>query len=378
VIVVVVGGKLQGLETLYLARKAGFTTILIDKRAEAVARNCCDIFVQHEFGPQAQAPELPGPLPDCIIPALEDPVALAAAKAWAEHLNVPFTFDLQAFSCSSSKLTSNHLFHTLNLPVPEAWPGCSFPVVAKPDSASGSHGVQIFHNDQVQRLQELARQGTHVIQKYLSGPSYSIEVIGQPGNYQALQVTDLGMDEDYDCCQVTAPSNLPAGAAYELAVMAKRIAAKLNLTGIMDLEVILHQEKLYILEIDARIPSQTPMAVYWSTGINMIALLVQLFCDGQLEPEAPAQPVQHVVVEHVKVNSGGLSVLGEHIMTGQGPLELQKGFHGADEAITSDLHRAEWVATLIFTACSAARVDAKRAACHDQLIRQYCCGNMLL
>ncbi len=372
--VVVIGGKLQGLETLYLARKAGFVTILIDKRAETVALNFCNVFLQHEFGSDVPGPKLPGPLPDCIIPALEDHKALAAAQEWAASLDVPFAFDLEAFTCSSSKLVSNELFHKLGLPIPGTWPTCSFPVIAKPDSASGSRGVRIFQQDDEHLLHELANQKNLVIQQYITGPSYSIEIIGQPGMYHALQVTDLGMDEDYDCCQVTAPSALPPEKVDKLGAMAVQVATELTLKGIMDLEVILHDDKLYILEIDARIPSQTPMAVYWSTGINMIAMLVALFCGEKDRSKHHLEP-RHVLLEHIKVSSDGIQVLGEHIMTEHGPLELKKGFHGADEAILSKTNGQEWVATLICTAGSASQVAKKRTACHDQIIHHYCSTN---
>jgi hypothetical protein len=47
-----------------------------------------------------------------------------------------------------------------------------------------------------------------IVQQFLDGDSFSIEVLGQPGSYQALQVTDLGMAKDYDCKKVTAPTRL--------------------------------------------------------------------------------------------------------------------------------------------------------------------------
>ena len=62
-----------------------------------------------------------------------------------------------------------------------------------------------------------------------------------------------------------------------------RIAAKLTMTGIMDVEVINDQGILKVLEIDARLPSQTPTAVYKSTGTNMLELLYDLFAKGHVE-----------------------------------------------------------------------------------------------
>ena len=47
------------------------------------------------------------------------------------------------------------------------------------------------------------------------------------------------------------------------------LAEVLRLHGLMDLEVIQTPEGMRVLEIDARFPSQTPTAVWLSTGVNL-------------------------------------------------------------------------------------------------------------
>ena len=105
----------------------------------------------------------------------------------------------------------------------------------------------------------------------------ALEIVGRPGSYRALQVTDLYVDDDYDCKRVVAPSNLPPGLVAEFEKSSLAIAEALELNGVMDVEAILSRGELKILEIDARLPSQTPTAVYWSTGSNMVQLLGDLF-----------------------------------------------------------------------------------------------------
>ena len=117
-----------------------------------------------------------------------------------------------------------------------------------------------------------------------------------------------------------------------------------------------------LIEIDARLPSQTPMAVYWSTGLNMVALLAALFLGKQLskrfDNETPA------LIEHIEVTGSKIKFLGEHIMGQHGPLHLEKDFFGADEAVTSfGADIGSWVATLVFTGQTQCEVDEKRAAC---------------
>jgi len=40
--VAIIGGRLQGLEAVYLAKKAGWQTLLVDKEAAVPAAGLCD------------------------------------------------------------------------------------------------------------------------------------------------------------------------------------------------------------------------------------------------------------------------------------------------------------------------------------------------
>ncbi|HEX3033256.1 MAG TPA: 3-methylornithine--L-lysine ligase PylC [Bacillota bacterium] len=363
--VAIVGGKLQGVEAVYLAHKAGWEVTLLDRRKEVPAAGLCNKFCLVDVTSEAEL-ELALRDQDLVIPAMENVQALESLGRVTAKLNIPFVFDPQAYSVSASKLTSNELFLRLGVPTPVPWPDCGFPVIAKPSGSSGSEGVRRLATRE-EYLQELAGLGPEqelVIEEYLPGPSFSIEVIGYRGQYQVLQITELEMDRVYDCKRVLAPVELESGPQEELEEIALTLAKALNLQGIMDVETILHQGRMKVLEIDARLPSQTPTAVYLSTGINMLVLLGQSFCAGQLQ-EAGSPPTtapRGVVYEHIKVSPGLVEVCGEHIMAGVGPLTLHTNFFGAEEAITNYKSGADaWVATLIIT--GATREDAWKKRC---------------
>jgi len=367
-LIAVIGGKLQGLEAVYLAQKAGMKTIVIDRNPDVPAVGLCDRFLEFEFSLAHPVP--PGfPFVDLILPAVEDIEVLTIVKNWAAMKNIPLAFDLDAYQISNSKLKSDALFKKMNLPAPRPWPGCQFPVVVKPDQASGSRGVELFYDSKAffARFPGRQRLKNMVIQQYLEGPSFSIEVIGHPGKYQTLYVTDLAMDKIYDCKRVTAPTQLAPDQINLLEKMAIAIAREIHLTGIMDVEVILNEKEFKLLEIDARLPSQTPMAVYWSTGINMVDMLGNLFLhENHVDFEQKYE--RFVVVEHILVSGTDLEVCGEHIMTLEGPLTVQPDFFGADEAITSFVPgKKQWVATLIFFGNTNEDVIVKRKNCHEQI-----------
>jgi len=73
-------------------------------------------------------------------------------------------------------------------------------VLAKPDQSSGSRGVRVFRDSAA--LTKAFPSGppprAWVLEEFVDGSQHSLEVIGRPGNYRALQVTDLYVDEEFD------------------------------------------------------------------------------------------------------------------------------------------------------------------------------------
>ena len=348
-LVAVVGGNLQGVEATYLAKKAGWEVILIDRRSVVPASGLCDRFIRLDVTGEEDLSTTLGDV-DLIIPALENQSALSALDQWTREKGIAFAFDPEAYLISSSKAKSNRLFGHIGVPIPLPWPECGYPVVAKPSVGSGSREVMIFHDAGSIQPHIIDSPEDWVLQEYVQGASYSLEAIGRPGRYTPLQVTDLAMDSGFDCKRVIAPTDLPETLVSEFERISVSIAEELKLKGLMDIEVILHNNTLKVLEIDARLPSQTPTVVYWSTGLNMLELLAALFLPGTEKSPPDSAPPKGAVYEHIRVSSNSLEVAGEHIMSGADALCLRHDFFGADEAITNYAPgRAEWVATLIFT-----------------------------
>jgi pyrrolysine biosynthesis protein PylC len=364
----IIGGKLQGVEASYLALKAGWEVILFDKHPAPPAKGLChtfhhvDVTREKEFIQHGEGIEL-------IIPALENQETLTSLSRSVNKLDIPLAYDPSSYAVSSSKIKSDRLFSDLGLPLPLPWPRAGFPLVAKPSGASGSAGVRRINTD----AEFLAFRSSGidlqdwVIQEFLEGPSFSLEVLGSSKGYQTFQVTDLEMDNRYDCKRVLAPTVLPESQIKAFEDTALAIARRLDLRGIMDVEVILHNGRLKILEIDARIPSQTPTVVYLSTGINLLEGMRDAFAGNPQRLGRTATDFRGVIYEHIHVSPGRLEVSGEHVMSEAGPLQFLQGFFGADEALSNyQPGRPDWVATVINVDETRDRARAKR----DQVIEQ--------
>ena len=368
----IVGGKLQGVEAAYLARKAGWEVRVVDRKRRVPASDLGDSFAQADVTVENNLAAVFSDV-DFIIPALEDDSALRSLTRWSRKTDVPLAFDPQAYAVSSFKLKSADFFKQIGLPVPAAWPQCGFPVVAKPGRGSGSKGVRIYQDfDSLQnRFSPAFPPPDWVLEEFLDGSQHSLEVVGRPGNYRVLQVTDLYVDQNFDCKRVIAPSNLPLRLIADFENLTLTIAEALNLHGIMDVEVIFYRGELKVLEIDARLPSQTPTAVYWSTNLNMIGLLGDLYAMPKDDFPPAGDILRGTVYEHIQVSGDMLKICGERIMTEGGPLNLQGDFFGADEALTNFVPgKDQWVATLIFSGTNRHQAWEKRNRCIAEIVRR--------
>ena len=397
----VLGGRLQGTEAVYLAQKAGYETILMDRSPAPPAAGLADRHVAADIMADESSSRSLARTCDAILPACEDEVALEWLTERASEWGVPLLFDMAAWRVTRSKRASRRLFEHLGVSRPEPWPACGFPVVVKPDGASGSYGVSMAADEIALTAASAALVAAGhevVVEEYVSGPSLSLEVLGWHGRGLPLQVTGLELDSVYDCKRVVAPvgeaaAGAPAAAGLgrsassagsacpwdweqavghgvlaRFAAMSVRLAEGLGLNGIMDVEVMVRDGlEPQVLEIDARLPSQTPTAVYWSSGLNVVELLVETARRG--EPPTVCRSVRRACVyQHVVARDGRLEVAGEHALAKARPLRRLPGLFGADEVLTDrEPGAGTWVATLITTADDVAAARARGARAIQRL-----------
>ncbi|WP_309493521.1 3-methylornithine--L-lysine ligase PylC [Candidatus Hecatella orcuttiae] len=333
----IAGGRLQGIEAAYLARKAGYKTVLVDRRAKPPASTLVDNFKRLDVAKDKGRLKKAVEESDAVLPALEDEEALRVLEETCCQAGVPYLQDNSAFAVTSNKIQSQSFFRKMGLPTPEIWPRCRLPVIVKPAHASGSTSIY-----KVERIEELSQavdavlktDREYLIQEYVEGPSLSLEVLSWNGEGQPLQVTGLEFDRTFGCKRVVAPCRLDSFLEEEIFEMGRRMAEGLNLSGLTDVQLILGPQGIRVIEMNARLPSQTPTVVYHSTGVNMVELLCSLFTQGNLRPvKIPDQKA--VIYQHVKIEGKQLTVTGEHSLSDAEGLRFEKNFMGADEAVTN-------------------------------------------
>ena len=350
--IVIAGGKLQGVEAAFLAHEAGIDTVLIDKKSNPPAAGLCRAFFQidvlKDFSQLVSILEKV----DLVIPAFENILALDALCMASKEAKTPIAYDAKSYFMTYSKKRSNRFFKEIGVKTPQSWPDCCLPVILKPSVSSGSRGVSRIDTRKDMDaffIQAGPERKNWIIEEYLTGPSYSMEVFGLNEQYLTLQVTELGMDSSYDCNRVIAPADITESLDKLIKKIAINIAKNMHLKGIMDVEFIIDREGLpRVLEIDARLPSQTPSTVYKSTGVNMLEIIFDIFVKGHMPVIPEITKPKGVIYEHIEVSQSGVKFPGEHIMSNVDYLEIVTNLFYADLSITNfNKHPFSWVSTNI-------------------------------
>jgi len=358
----IVGGALQGMEAVFLSKKAGFETLVIDRKKTAPAISISDA---HEILDVTKDTErVKKALQDCdaVMPACEEIEALRILDKMMKHSGIPLLFDLEAYGISSSKKRSNEIMAEVGVPLPKPWPECGFPVIVKPSAQSGSIGVSAVNDSSgmdpaLKIIEELG--DIPIIQEFVSGKSVSIEVIGNGETARPLVTTEVVLDYNYDCKQVLCePNILPKEDDELFADIGKKTAEAIGLKGLMDVEAIYTKNGLRVLEIDARIPSQTPAAVWAATDIN---ILEELVFSSLGKTTGKKSRNECSVYEHYIVENDNLMTSGEKVFGKVTEPRIEERFFGADEAITDYLPgKNTWRATVITKGKTPAEVLGKR------------------
>jgi len=370
----IVGGALQGMEAVFLSKKAGFETLVIDRKASAPALSLSDR--QEILDVTVDTDKARRILSDCdlVIPACEEMDALSTLDKMMEHLDIPFLFDLDAYEISSSKKRSIEIMADLGVPQPLPWPECGFPAIVKPSSQSGSIGVSAVEDSRGMDAALKTVEGLGdipIIQEFVSGKSVSIEVIGRGGSARPMITTEVILDHNYDCKQVVCEPGIPTKEDDELfADIGKKTAEAIGLNGLMDIEAIYTKKGLRVLEIDARIPSQTPAAVWAAADIN---ILEELTFSALGKSTGRKKRNDCSVYEHYLVENGNLTTCGEKVFGKIKKPRMEDRFFGADEAITDYVPgRESWRATVITKGKDPAEVLEKRKAFIRNVMEECC------
>ena len=368
--IAIVGGALQGMEAVLLAKAAGYETVVIDRKKQAPAMSLCDQPVNIDPVKDPEEASKVFQSCDAVLPACEEMDLLQTLDSMKDRIGVPLLFDHSSYNISSSKNKSNEVMASVGVPLPQPWPACGFPAIVKPASQSGSIGVTVAHNkDDMDRGLDFIKSinDEPVIQEFVHGKSVSIEVIGNGKTAKSYVTTEVCLDSNYDCKMVRCNPNIMSKDDCDLfAKIGKDVAETIGLKALMDVEAILTPKGLRVLEIDARIPSQTPAAIEAATSVNLLEELVTMAL-GKPKDRQPTDGCS--IYRHVFLKDGKLRSCGEKEFGHVKEPRFAPGLFGSDNSITDYAPgKDEWHATLISKGRTEEEADERAASCIERIL----------
>lgn len=378
--IAIIGGRIRGTEIAILARSAGIYTVLIDKDKLTPASGLCA--ENYVFDVVKKEPALTAILKnvDIVIPAVECKDALNAVEEMCREINIKVAFDFIAYSVTNAKIQTDYLINEEGFSHLKYYPEAEPPYILKP--AEGNRRRSIIKVDTLEELESIMNQrgnpDSWIAQEYVDGMVYSLEVIGEPGRYKTYEITEVSLSSDFDSSMVLCPSSLDPERKKTLIDAAITLAEKIQLKGIMSIEAIEDDGILKIIEIHNLFPTQTPVTVLYSTGINMLVEFLKVFADERmmekLDKIVNEEYVNKKYVAHKNFQflNQTPTFLGEGEMDKAGSLKLMVDFFGTDYAITDyidDDH--EWQAAFINIADTIEKLTQKRISSRERVL-QHC------
>ncbi|MBQ1733415.1 MAG: ATP-grasp domain-containing protein [Lachnospiraceae bacterium] len=171
----------------------------------------------------------------------------------------------------------------------------TYPCIIKPTDNAGSRGVVLCYSrealeNEYEYAQRESRSGTVIIEEYLQGPEFSVEVMVVDREPHVLQITDkltTGAPHFVEMghSQPTQQSEENCEKIRDLACRAVK-AVGINI-GPAHVEMILTKDGPKMVELGARMGGDciTTHLVPLSTGIDMVGCTIKLACGEKIDIE---------------------------------------------------------------------------------------------
>ncbi len=170
-----------------------------------------------------------------------------------------------------------------------------YPCIMKPTDNSGSRGVVLCHdveelNREYEYTRAESRGGAIIIEEYLQGPEFSIEVMVVDGEPHVLQITDkltTGAPHFVEMGH-SQPTRQPENVQKQIRDLAVRACKAVGISnGPAHVEMILTASGPKMVELGARMGGDciTTHLVPLSTGIDMVGSTIKLACGEKIDIE---------------------------------------------------------------------------------------------
>lgn len=302
--VLIIGASILQLPAIRKAKELGYYVGVVDYNPNAVGITYADEYFN------VSTIDIDGVTrtarifkPDGIMTLATDMPMRAVARA-CEACGLPgISFDAAVKATDKGEMIKafeaygvEHPWYHI-VPVPDALDTMldeiNYPCIMKPTDNAGSRGVVLCHNrEELRREYEYShresRGGAVIIEEYLQGPEFSVEVMVLDGEPHVLQITDkltTGAPHFVEMghSQPTRQSSAIQEKIRDLTVRACE-AVGIDI-GPAHVEMILTKDGPKMVELGARMGGDciTTHLVPLSTGIDMVGSTIRLSCGDTID-----------------------------------------------------------------------------------------------
>ena len=374
----IIGASILQLPAIKKAKELGYYTAVADYNPAAVGIPYADEYYNAStIDEQAITDAARRFRPDGIMTLATDMPMRALARACAELSLPAISYETAVRATDKGEMIKAFEAHNVAHPwfvivkdasqFEKARAEAAFPCVVKPTDNSGSRGVAVARSlDELQSAYEYARSvsrgGAVIIEEYLRGPEFSVEVMVVRGEAHVLQITDkLTTGEPHF---VEMGHSQPGGdsaqdreAIKDLAVRAVK-AVGIH-TGPAHVEMILTEAGPKMVELGARMGGDciTTHLVPLSTGIDMVKATIDCACGN--EPDITPKFTKGAAIRYFDTARGVISSISgtEEALAVPGVKEISFVKHAGErtDGIYSSSDRIGFVVAQSDTAPDAVR-----------------------
>ena len=295
----IIGASVLQLPAILKAKELGFFVAVADFNPKAVGIPYADRYYNvstiDEAGVTRVAQELQ---PDGIMTLATDMPMRAIAKACAACGLNGIDYETAVRATDKGEMIRAFAAHGVAHPwyaiaedaaaFEAAIADAAYPCILKPTDNAGSRGVVLCRSERELRegyayAQRESRGGAVILEEYLQGPEFSVEVICVDGEPHLLQVTDkltTGAPHFVEMGH-TQPTAQDADSRAQLEALACAAVRAVGIrTGPAHVEMILTPTGPKMVELGARMGGDciTTHLVPLSTGVDMIRATIELAC----------------------------------------------------------------------------------------------------
>ena len=157
-----------------------------------------------------------------------------------------------------------------------------YPVLVRPSYVIGGRGMQVVYNDDelltyINEAFKFSNEHPVLIDQYLEGQEVELDAISDgrdvliPGICEHIERAGV---HSGDSMSIYPSQNISAKNEKMLVKYATKIARKLNIKGLMNIQFIIKDDKVYVIEVNPR-ASRTVPIMSKVTGIPMVSIAIK-------------------------------------------------------------------------------------------------------